>query len=156
MRFGCWVDSDFAGDLETRKSTTGYVFTLHGGAASWRSRLQRLEETSTTTAEYIAAAEGVKDSLWLRRILGAIREDARPVALYDDNQSCIAMADRVASSALTKHVDVCNHLVRDCVTRKQVILEYIASEEQVADGLTKPLPLEAFTHLRERIGVIEA
>lgn len=82
---GVWVDSDFAGDLETRKSTTGFVFTLHGGAVSWCSRLQRLVATSTTTAEYSAAAEGVNESMWIRRIVGGVGEDARPVTLREDN-----------------------------------------------------------------------
>lgn len=63
------MNSDFAGDLESRKSTTGYVFTLHRGAVSWHSRQQPLLATLTTTAEYIAAAEGVTESWWLRRIV---------------------------------------------------------------------------------------
>eukprot|EP00170_Pyropia_yezoensis_P003780 contig_15832_g3791 len=87
-----WVDSDFAGDKITRKSTTGFVFTLHGGAISWRSRMQRLVATSTAAAEYVAAAEAVKDSLWLRRVVGDLGEDAGPVDLKEDNQACIAMA----------------------------------------------------------------
>lgn len=76
-----WVDSDFAGDKATRKSTTGFVFTLNGAALSWRSRMQRLVATSTTAAEYIAEAEVVKDSLWLRRLVGDLGEYAGPVTL---------------------------------------------------------------------------
>lgn len=87
-----WADADFAGDRESRKSTTGFVFTLHGGAVSWRSRLQRLVTTLTATAEYVTAAEATKDSLWLRRIVGSLGEEAGPVVLHEDNQACIVMA----------------------------------------------------------------
>lgn len=152
---GGWVDSDFSGDLETGKSTTGYVFTLHGGVVLWRSRQQRLVATSTTTAEYIAAAEGVKESLWLRRVVGDMGEDAGPVTLREDNQACIAMAGHVACSSLTKHVEFCYHFLRDIVARGQAVLEKIASAEQLADGFTKPLPLVAFTLFGQCIGVCD-
>lgn len=155
LELGGWVDSDPNGDLGTRKSTTCYVFTLHRGAVSWHSRLERLVATSTTTADYIAAAEGFKESQCLRRIVGSVGEDAGPVTLHEDNQACIAMAGHVVSSPQTKHVDLCYHFLRDCVARGKVVLEYIGSEEQVAEGFTKPLSLLPFTRFRQRIGVYE-
>lgn len=109
--FGGLVDSDFAGDLETRKSTTGYLFTLHGGAVLWCSRLQRLVATSTNSADNIAAAEGVKESLWLRRIVGAVGEDAGPVIPREDDEVCLAMTRHVASSPQTKLADACCHFI---------------------------------------------
>lgn len=151
-----WVDSDFAGDTESRKSTTGFVFTLHGGAISWRSRMQRLVATSTATAEYVAAAEATKDSLWLRRLAGDLGEYAGPVTLKEDNQACISMATNEGMSSRTKHVDVCYHFIRDCVAQKQVAIVYVRSEEQLADGFTKPLPRDAFNLFREGLGVAVA
>lgn len=150
---GGWVDSDFAGDLDTRMSTTGYVFTLHGGAASWRSGLQRLVATSNTTEEYIAAAKGVKESPWLRRVVRDMGNNAGPVPLREDSQACIAMAGHVACFSLTKHVYICYHFLHDCIARGQAVLEYIASAEQLANGFIKPLPPVAFTLFRQRIGV---
>lgn len=149
-----WVDSDFAGDKDTRKSTTGFVFTLHGGAISWRSRMQRLVATSTAAAEYVAAAEAVKDSLWLRRVMGDLGEYAGPVTLKEDNQACIAMATNEGMSSRTKHIDVCYHLIRDCVAQQQVVVEYVPSEQQLADGFTKPLPRPAFDAFRTKLGVV--
>lgn len=148
-----WVDSDFAGDTDTRKSTTGFVFNLHGGAVSWRSRMQRLVATSTATAEYVAAAEGVKDSLWLRRVVGSLGEYAGPVTLKEDNEACIAMATNEGMCSRTKHVDVCYHLIRDCVAQQQVIVEYVPSEEQLADEFTKPLPRDALSQFRLGLGL---
>lgn len=134
-----WVDADFAGDKATRKSTTGFVFTLNGAAISWRSRMQRLVATSTAAAEYIAAAEDIKDSLWLRRLVRALGEYAGPVTLNEDNQACIDMATNAEMSSRTKHVNVCYHLIRDCVEKQQAVVRYVPSAEQLADGLTKAL-----------------
>lgn len=149
-----WVDADFAGDKVNRKSTTGFVFTLHGGAISWRSRMQRLVATSTATAEYVAAAKAVKDSLWLRRVVGDLGEEAGPVTLKEDNQACIAMATNEGMSSRTKHIEVCYHFIRDCVEQQQVVLEYVPSEQQLADGFTKALPRDAFEQFRMGLGVM--
>jgi hypothetical protein len=68
----CYTDSDWAGDKTDRKSTGGYVFTLAGGAISWRTKKQDVVATSTTEAEYIALSEATKESIWIRRILREI------------------------------------------------------------------------------------
>ena len=62
-------DSDFAGDLDKRRSTTGYVFTLGGGLVSWRSILQLTITLSITEAEYMAVTEAVKETIWLKDFL---------------------------------------------------------------------------------------
>ncbi|KAH9751081.1 hypothetical protein KPL71_014143 [Citrus sinensis] len=64
-----YVDSDFAGDLDKRKSTTSYVFTLAGGAVSWISKLQTVVALSTTEAEYMAATQPCKEAIWIQRLL---------------------------------------------------------------------------------------
>ncbi|KAH9753523.1 hypothetical protein KPL71_015101 [Citrus sinensis] len=64
-----YVDSDFAGDLDKRKSTTGYMFTLAGAAVSWVSKLQTVVALSTTEAEYMAATQACKEAIWIQRLL---------------------------------------------------------------------------------------
>ena len=64
-----FVDSDFTGDLDKRRSTSGYVFTLAGGAISWMSKLQDTVALSITEAEYIAASHACKEAIWLRGLL---------------------------------------------------------------------------------------
>ncbi|KAH9672466.1 hypothetical protein KPL70_017737 [Citrus sinensis] len=65
-----YCDSDFAGDLDKRRSTTGYVFILGGGLVSWRLILQSTIALSTTEAEYMAATKAVKEVIWLKGLLG--------------------------------------------------------------------------------------
>ena len=64
-----YLDADWAGDLDGRKSTSGYSFTFAGGVVSWQSRLQKCVVLSTTEVEYIAANEAGKEMLWLKRFL---------------------------------------------------------------------------------------
>jgi len=148
-----WADSDWAGHVGTRKSTTGFLFTLHGRLISWRSRLQGLFTSSTMEAEYVAASEGVKDSLWLRRLVGFMGEDSSPVTLREDNQAWLALATNGAFSAKSKHVDVRFHRVQDNVTRGEVFLEYTPTGENLADGFTKALEGPAFLKFRRGLGV---
>jgi len=104
-------------------------------------------------AEYVAASEGVKDSLWLRRLVGFMGEDPSPVTIREDNQACLALATNGVFSTKSKHVDVRFHLVRDNVTRGEVFLEYTPTEEMLADGFTKALDGPAFLKFREALGM---
>jgi len=152
-RLAGWAGSDWAGHVGTRKSTTGFVFTLHGGLIFWRSRLQGLVTSSTMEAEYVPASEGVTDSLWLQRLVGFMGEDSSPVTIREDNQAFLAMATNGIFSTKSKHVDVRFHLVRDNVARVEVFLQYTPTEEMLADGFTKALDGPAFLKFREELGV---
>jgi hypothetical protein len=65
-----YVDSDFAGDLDKRRSTSGYVFTLVGGAISWMSKIQNIVSLSTTEAKYVVASHACKEIVWLKGLFG--------------------------------------------------------------------------------------
>ena len=79
-----FIDADIAGDMDTRKSTTGYLYTFVGAVVSWVSRLQRIVALSTTEADYIAATEACKEMLWMQRFLGEIRIKQDKYVLYCD------------------------------------------------------------------------
>ena len=101
-----FVDSDYVRDLDMRKSTTCYVFTLGGGAISWRSMLQPTVALSTTEAEYMAAVECAKEAVWLHCLVNELGVSQDLVKLYCDNQSAIYLAKIQVFHARTKHIDV--------------------------------------------------
>lgn len=82
-------DSDFAGDVETRRSTSGFVFCLAGGAVTWSSQRQKLVTLSSTEAEYVAAASATKEAVWLRKLWNDLRCCDDPISLSVDNQNAI-------------------------------------------------------------------
>ena len=90
-----FTDSDFQGDIDSRKSTSGYVFTLYGGAVCWRSIKQTCVADSTTEAEYVAASEAAKEAVWLKKFimdLQVIPSAGRPITLYCDNSGAVAQS----------------------------------------------------------------
>ncbi|KAL5543222.1 hypothetical protein UlMin_010932 [Ulmus minor] len=84
-----YVDADYAGDLDKRRSLTGYVFTLFGCTVSWKAQLQPVVAFSTTETEYIAATEGVKEAMWLKGLVSELECMHDKVEVFCDNQSSI-------------------------------------------------------------------
>ncbi len=135
-----YCDADYAGDLDTRRSTTAYVFILHGGAITWLSKRQSTVAASTTEAEYIAAAETTKEALWLRVLLRDLGVSISTMKIYADNQSAIKLLKNPVSSLRSKHIDVAYHFARERVARKEIEFQYIKTDEMLADMLTKAVP----------------
>ena len=148
-----YCDSDYAGDVDSRRSTTGYVFIMHGGAISWNSRLQPTVAVSTTEAEYMAAASAVKEALWLRKLMADLGHDVSTLKIYGDNQGALKLLKHPIASVRSKHIDVIYHFSRERVARKEVEFEYISTERMVADIMTKALPESKFVFCREGMGV---
>jgi len=148
-----YVDADWAGDVDGRRSTTGFIFTVNGGPVAWASKRQSTVATSTAEAECLTAAMDTKEDLWLRKLLGVLGVDGQSVPMWEDNQSCVALINNPEATGRTKHVDVSYHMVRDYQTRGDVAFYFLPRAEMPADGLTKPLPSPAFTAFRDAIGV---
>lgn len=148
-----WCDADYAGDVDTRRSTTGYVFVLNGGAISWASKLQPTVAVSTAEAEYMAAAAAVKEALWLRKLLADLQMPVGTVQMHCDNQAALSLLKHPIASARSKHIDVLHHFARERVARGEVKFEYCQSSDMLADCLTKALPDVSFMFCRDTIGV---
>jgi hypothetical protein len=148
-----YCDADYAGDLATRRSTTGYVFILNGGAITWSSRLQKTVAVSTAEAEYMAAAGAVKEALWLKVLMRDFGQPIKTVPIKSDNQAAIRLLQHPMASERSKHIDIIYHFARERVAQKEVSISYVSTEDMVADSLTKPLPEKAFARCREGMGV---
>jgi hypothetical protein len=135
-----YCDADYAGDLDTRRSTTGYVFTLNGGVISWSSKKQPTVAVSTTEAEYMAAAAAVKEGLWLRKLLTSLGLKGDVIHINCDNQSAIKLLKNPIFSARSKHIDIMHHFARERVLRREVAFHYISTQKMLADVMTKALP----------------
>jgi len=148
-----YVDADWAGDVDARRSTTGFIFTLNGGPVSWGSKRQSTVATSTAEAEYVAAAMATKETLWLSKLLSTLGVDGGAVPIGEDNQACLALVNNPEAPGRTKRVDVAYHMLRDYVARRNVTFYLLPSAEMPADGLTKALPGPAFKAIRDAAGV---
>ena len=139
--FAGYSDADFAGDVDDRKSTGGYVFLLHGGAVSWKAKKQALPALSTVEAEYIAGAEATKKAIWLARLLHKdLNMQLDTTLLHFDNQGAMALASNNGNShTRTKHIDVKWHFIRAYVENGTIKITYLPTASMVADILTKGL-----------------
>eukprot|EP00168_Porphyra_purpurea_P003952 TRINITY_DN1457_c0_g1_i3.p1 TRINITY_DN1457_c0_g1~~TRINITY_DN1457_c0_g1_i3.p1 ORF type:complete len:899 (+),score=181.15 TRINITY_DN1457_c0_g1_i3:879-3575(+) len=147
-------DADYAADLDTRRSTTGAVFLFNGGAISWTSKMQKSVATSTTEAEYMAAAMAAKEAIWLQRLLGELGNDHGPVVLNCDSQGAVAMMRNLVSSPRTKHIDVAYHFVREMVEAGKLEVANVKTSDMTADVLTNALPIDGHVKCREAMGLI--
>ena len=135
-----YKDSDFANDKSDRRSVSGYVFILCSGAISWASRRQKTTALSTTEAEYVAASEAVREATWWRSFLGELGYDtAAPTPVWGDNAGSVYLAKNNDHHARTKHIDIKHHFIRDRISDSTVTFDHVATEENVADVLTKAL-----------------
>ena len=156
-KLAAYTDSNYAGDTEDRKSTSGYAFLLSSGAVAWSSKKQPVVTLSTTEAEFIAAAACACQSIWMRRILDELGfERSKCTDIFCDNSSTIKLSKNPVMHGRSKHIDVRFHFLRDLTMDGIVKLEFCGSKDQLADIMTKHLTLEVFTRLRELLGVCTA
>jgi len=150
-----YSDSDFAGCLDSRMSRTGFIFGFNGGIISWRSIKQDSIALSSTEAEYMAACDAAKETVWLRRLMdGLKRRQEEPTPLYVDNQSTIRLIEDPTFHQRTKHIHVKYHFVRQEVRKENICVSYVASQEQLADVMTKAVTPDIFKRLRQRLNVV--
>jgi hypothetical protein len=163
LRFDCaarehlrgYSDADYAGET-TARSTSGYVFKYNGGTVMWSSKLQRTVATSTQEAEYIASASAIKEALFLARLQKELEyaQAIRSVLLYVDNQAALTLLKHPVISAKSKHINVAHHFCRYHVSRGDVCAEYVRTEEQAADIMTKALKRSMHERGLQMLGVV--
>jgi hypothetical protein len=148
-----YVDSDFAADLDKRRSLTGYVFTIGGCAVSWKATLQPVVAQSTTEAEYMAIAEAVKETVWLKGLFAELCGVDTCINLFCDSQSAIYLTKDQMFHERTKHIDIKYHYVRDVVAQGKLKVCKISTHDNPADMMTKPVPVTKFELCSGLVGI---
>ncbi len=149
-----YSDADWAGDVNDRKSTSGYLFQVCNGTVSWRSKKQTCVALSTAEAEYMALSSAAQEAVWLRNLSADLKNDKiMPVVIYEDNQAAICITKNPQFHGRAKHFDIKFHFIREQVEKGQVVLKYCPSKKMLADILTKGLDKEQFITLRSMMGV---
>lgn len=150
-----YTDADYARDVDTRRSTTGYAFKIGNGVVSRRSQRQKTVALSTTEAEFMAICDGAKEAIWLRQLLTDIDFEQRgPTTLRVDNLSAIRLVQNPELHHRTKHIDVRLFFVRELHEKDDIQLEYVQSKDELADVFTKPLNRPIFESNVMRLGMM--
>jgi len=147
-----YSDSDLAGDVNDRKCTSGLIFFVVGGPIAWQSAKQKVVALSSYEAEYIAAVGAACEAVWLARLLAELIGGAVLVSkLKVDNKSAIALMKNPVHHDRSKHIDVKFHFIRECCDGKLIDVEFVGTELQLGDILTKALGRVRFQELRGEI-----
>jgi len=150
-----FCDADWASSHD-RKSTSGYVITIAGGAVAWSSKKQTTVALSTPEAKYVTATHVVKQVLWHRSLLTELGIPIPDTStIFSDNQSTCAIAHHPEFHARTKHIDIAFHFLRDFVQDGIIDVVYIRTDLNLADLFTKGLTRKTHDNLTYKIGVID-
>lgn len=152
-----YADADWAGDMETRKSLSAYCFLLSSAVVNWSSKKQSSVALSSTEAEYKALTDAAKEAEWEQSFLAGLHfSQPQPTTIFCDNQSTIALVGNPRFHARTKHIEIQHHYVRQSVERKLVKIEYVPTDINAADLLTKALPTAKHNFLLEQMGLVDS
>jgi hypothetical protein len=150
-----YTDSNWVGCVTDRKSTSGCCFGFISAVVSWFSWKQKSMALSSPEAKYMAANQASCEAIWLRKLLvGIFGVQMRPTMIYCDNQSCIKLSENPVFHDRSKHIEIRYHFIWDYVQRREVELQYISTDEHVADILTKALGRGKFITFRDKMGVM--
>ena len=151
-----YSDSNYAGRLDTRKSTFGYLFLLAEGAISWKSAKQSIIVASTMEVEFVACFEAIVQGLWMRNFISRLEivdSIAKPLKIYCDNTATIFFSKNDKYSKDVKHMELKYLAIKEEVQKQRVSIEHISTNLMVANPLMKGLPPKTFNEHVERMGV---
>ena len=146
-----FTDSDFAGELESRRSCTGFLFMLGGGVISSAAVLQKTIAQSTTEAELMALHAASQEGTYLLNLLRELGVDINNFKLFSDAMSALSLSSQAMFSSRTKHIATKLYLLRESVENGDVVVNYIPTGLQVSNLMTKNLPKPMFIRLREMV-----
>lgn len=139
-----YVDSDFAGDRDSRKSTTVCFFTLGDNCITWKSQLQPLVTLSSTDAEYVAIIEAVKECIWLKGILKELNFMHDKPIMFTDSQRTLSLSKNPVYHERSKHIEVKHHFIHEKLSQGKVEFVNIHTDRIPSDVGTKIQPVGKF------------
>lgn len=147
-----YCDSDFAGDEQSNKSTTGYVILYYGTLFHWKTQLQRHVSLSSTEAEVIALCTLTKEIAWIRRMIIELKLVKGECAqIYCDNTSAIKIAQSDHLTQRTRHLRAQSSYIKEQIDEKEIQVRHVSTHEQLSDFLTKALPTKAYIINRDKL-----
>ena len=158
------VDADWGGCKETRKSTSGWIIAINGSPIVWRTRKQSMISLSSAESEYVALCDCAKNVLWMRKFYWEMCNKEPwpvkgvklgPTTVQIDSTAGKAFAENKQVTARNKHIDLKYRFVNLAITSKHMVLEYVASEMNPSDMLTKILDLPTLEHFSDLIRLIK-
>ena len=145
-----YYDASFADDIDTRRSTMGYIFYYNGAPISWSSKVHPFVTTATNHSELCASAMAAQEARFLGHIFEKIGEKPYPIAVYSDSTGAVAMNNNPVHHKSTKHVEIADFYARELVARNIITTSWISNKEMDADAFTKPLPRQLFLKFTSR------
>jgi hypothetical protein len=150
-----YSDSDYAGCKVERKITSGTCQLLGRSLVSWSSKKQNSVALSTAEAEYIADGSCCAQILWMKATLNDFGIKFKNILLFCDNESAVKLTNNPVQHSRTKHIDVRHHFIRDHQQKRDISIENIGTEDQLADLFTKPLNETRFCKLRNELNILD-
>jgi hypothetical protein len=140
VSFAGYTDSDWGGDLDTRKSASAYVMLMGNAAVSWKRQLQGYVALSSTEAEFISSTMAAREILWMKGILEELGYVQGCVQMYTDNQGSLKLMKNPVGHTRMKQIEIVASCMRDLVEKEEFTFAYVHTDSQVADCLTKAIP----------------
>jgi hypothetical protein len=148
-----YSDADWARNADDRKSTSKGHFYVGTNMVAWMSKKQNFISLSTAEAKYIATGSYCTQLIWMKQLLADYGFTQGMVIVYCDNTSAINISKNPIQHSRTKHNVIHHHFIHDLVENQVVSLNYVSTENQLADLFTKPLDGSRFEYLRNAIDV---
>jgi hypothetical protein len=149
-----FVDADYGGCNDTRRSTSEYVFMMAGGAVTWSSKHQATVALSTVEAEYVAMSRCAQQMSWMHSWLDEVKiEHVLPGLIKGDNRGAIALTKNTKDHGKVKHIDIRHHYIRELIHSGKVTFEQVTSADNLADLFTKPLPRDHHQRLLTALNI---
>jgi hypothetical protein len=135
-----FIDSDWAGSANDKRSATWMYFSLSFATMLWASMKHKSVALNTAEAEYITDCDACTEAVWLHKLVSGLSDQVlNSTVIYCDDQSYVKLSENLVFHDRSKHIEIKHYILRDKVQRGEVVLQYISTDEQITIILVKPL-----------------